>query len=298
MKKTLLSCITVLALCCSSVTAFAESSSPVLMSENISDVTDSYVQEILYEYLSEYPGHSVEIIDTVNTLIVTDNYKSLHECDFEASYKLIRNNLDYLLKRTYVETYGSNNRGLFYSDYAVPTIKQSTPYNCGIASTLEALIGNGALKNVATNKTAEKMTELADIVGYDEGNPSKRGIQAWMAETIFEEYGFGSYECINLTSYTCDFVVSDMCYSLLKGYCPIVSFTDTSELNYYTKPYRHWVAVSQINDVTKEITLVDPFNSALVSGSSSSFGGVHTVSVDEFIDAVGINDDGWIVMYG
>ncbi len=298
MKKTFLSCVAFFALCCSSTIAFAETSSTMPVYANSSGETDLHVTEILEEYMSEYPDRSREIFDSVDMLINTENYKSLHKHNAAAAYELIKDNLDYWLKRSDIVPYGSDNRGLFYSDYTVPTIKQSTPYNCGIASTLEALIGNGALKNVASNKSAKKMTELADIVEYDEGNPSRRGIQAWMAETIFNEYGFESYECINLTSYTCEYIISDMCYSLMNGYCPIVCFTDTSELNYYTIPYEHWVAVSKINDVTKEITLVDPFNSSLVSGSSSSFGGVHTVSADEFIDAVGIDVDGWIVMYG
>lgn len=104
------------------------------------------------------------------------------------------------------------------------------------------------------------------------------------------------YDAVPITVYTIDYIFNDMEHSFINGYCPIISLTDTSQLSYYNgKSYHHWVTISQIDDIHHTITIVDSFNSN-VCGGSSSFGGTHTVTYDEFIDAIGVGGDCWLVL--
>ncbi len=136
------------------------------------------------------------------------------------------------------------------------------------------------------------MTELAGYVGYDES--STEGAYAWQVRNIMNHYKSSIYDAIPITEYTIDYIITDMQNSFIKGYCPIVSL-ETSELDYYQGySYSHWVTVAQIDDVHHTITLVDPFNSAKCGGLSS-FGGSHTVTYDEFINAVG-GYDCWLIL--
>lgn len=125
----------------------------------------------------------------------------------------------------------------------------------------------------------------------------KKGAQAWQVRNIMNHYKADIYDAIPITRFTIDYIIYDMENSFIKGYCPIITLTDTSELSYYNgKSYNHWVTISGIDDLNKTITIVDPFNSDLIKDSYPSFGGVHVVTYDEFFEAVGVDCDGWLVL--
>ncbi len=110
-------------------------------------------------------------------------------------------------------------------------------------------------------------------------------------------YKTGIYDAVCITRYNVDYIISDMGYSFEKGYCPIITLNDTSELSYYEgASYSHWVTISRIDDINKTITVVDPFNSDLFVNTPSNYGGSHTVPYDEFLEAIGVGGDCWVIL--
>lgn len=275
----------------SSTATYAEK---ITENEIISSGLNKSIQELIDKYVKAFPDLQNEILGTVEIVTRMSSYISIYEQDEQEAYELLQGALDNLVSHSGISTYGADYKGTFYADYTVPAVKQSTGFNCGIAAALQAVIGNGFLTNTYSNKTAAKMTELAGYVKYDES--SKKGAQAWQVRDVMNHYEADVYDAIPITKYNIDYIFTDMENSFIKGYCPIVSLSDTSKLSYYQgQSYSHWVTVSMIDDIHHTITLVDPFNSDKCGGLSS-FGGVHTVTYDEFIDAIGVGSDCWLIL--
>lgn len=254
------------------------------------------MQEIANEYINAFPELENEIWGTIEIVTEMSGFISALEYDEKTAYDLLRNGLNSLLGSYAISTYGADYRGLFYANHTVPAIKQSTKVNCGIAAALQASIGNGYLSNTYTDESesADKMTELAGYVGYNENG--KYGAQAWQVRNIMNHYKADIYDAVPITIYTIDHVINDMKNSFINGYCPIITLNDTSKLSYYNgNSYKHWVTVVQIDDVHDTIMIADSFNST-VCGGSSSFGGIHLVSYDEFIEAIDVGGDCWLVL--
>ncbi|MBQ4166059.1 MAG: hypothetical protein IJD85_07025, partial [Oscillospiraceae bacterium] len=244
------------------------------------------IQEIVDEYVNAFPELEEEIVGTVEIVTDMPSYIETYNQDEDTAYELLRSSLNNLvchsdISTTYttaysrgaISTYGANYRGYFYANHIVPVVMQSTGYNCGIAAALQAAIGNGFLDDEDENKDAKKMTELAGYINYNE--KSKKGVRAGKVRDIMNHYKDDTYDAIPITIYNIDSILYDMEYSFIKGYCPIITLTDTSQLSYYQgRSYNHWVTVSQIDDIHHTVTLVDPFNPKLCNGLSS-FGGTH-----------------------
>lgn len=261
---------------------------------NESSIFPSQVQEMVSHYLNDYPNMRNEILETVEIIENMPSYISAYEYDPNIAYSLMESGLNNLVSHSDISTQGASYNGLFYADYTVPYVAQSTSSNCGVAAALQAAIGNNFLSNTSSNKTAAKQTQLAGYVNYNEN--SGTGAQAWQVRDILNHYQSSLYDAIPITIYTVDYILSDMENCFINGYCPVVQLNETSYLDYYNnKDYQHWVTISQINRRNNTITIVDPFNSRVVSGGNSSFGGTHTVSIDDFIDAIGVGGDCWLI---
>ena len=287
-KKTVSATLAVVMALCSNIICSAEENTAINY-----DFTAS-VQEIANKFVNEYPDMQEEILGTIKAVTEMPTYISAFEYDENMAYELLCDSIINLVSHSGVSTYGADYKGLFYANYTVPTVKQSTGYNCGIAAAIQAAIGNGFLTNTEANKSASMLTTAAGYVYYNENLTN--GVQAWQVRTIMNHYEAGVYDAIPITRYSIDYILYDMENSFVKGYCPIITLTDTSKLGYYNgNKYNHWVTVSQIDDVHKTIMIVDPFNSDCCGGLAS-FGGLHMVTYDEFMDAIGVGGDCWLVL--
>lgn len=154
-----------------STTAFADEA--VVENTAINYEFTASVQEIVNRFVNEYPYMQEEIFETVEIVTGMPTYISAFEYDENVAYELLCSSLKNLVSHSGVSTYGADYKGKFYSNYTVPTVKQSTAYNCGIAAALQAVIGDGYLSNTTANKSKSKMTEIAGYVGYDESGKKR-----------------------------------------------------------------------------------------------------------------------------
>ena len=105
------------------------------------------------------------------------------------------------------------------------------------------------------------------------------------------------YDPVCITRYNIDHILVDLQNSFVNGHCPIITLNDTSKLSYYNgHSYKHWVTIAQIDDIHETVMLVDSFNSD-ICGGEASFGGIHLVTYDEFIEAINVNcNDCWMIL--
>lgn len=263
---------------------------------NESCIFPAQVQEMVTHYLNDYPNMRNEILETVDIIENMPSYISAYERDPNIAYGLMQSGLNNLVRHSEVSTQGASYNGLFYADYTVPYVAQSTTVNCGIAASLQAAIGNNYLANTDSNKSASKQTQLAKYVEYNENGT--QGAQAYEVRNIMNHFKSGIYEAIPVTTISVDYVINDMENSFINGYCPVIQINRTIDLGYYNNNYVHWVTVSQINRRNNTITIIDPFNDNIMGGKDSSYGGVHTVNIDDFIDAIGVGYgvDSWVIL--
>lgn len=262
---------------------------------NIDNLYSVSIQGIIDEYINTFPEFEDEILGTVEIIMKTSSFISALQYDEDIAYELLRDGLDNLVGYSSISTYGTNYMGLFYANYTVPVVKQSTAVNCGIAAALQACIGNGYLQNTSENKSADKMTELAGYVSYNENGAT--GAQAWQVNKAMNRYGANIYDPVCITRYNIDHILVDLQNSFVNGHCPIITLNDTSKLSYYNgHSYKHWVTIAQIDDIHETVMLVDSFNSD-ICGGEASFGGIHLVTYDEFIEAINVNcNDCWMIL--
>ena len=258
------------------------------------------VVDLVDEYIDLYPQYKDEILETVCIITSTEDYCFVSSIDMARAYELVQNNLDFLifsLTDTGIDTQGLSN-GVYTADYTVPVVKQSKNYNCGIAAALQALIGDGFLPNTSSNKSATMQQSIEDMIDANHSVSYADHQYASLVEYALDEYSNDSYTLLIVTTYTQSSMMNKMRESLRNGYCPVVYVDDTSYLSYYgsNNSYVHYLTVSTINDLTGMVTVVDPFNSAVISGGSSSFGGTHQVTYDELMGGIGTSN-GWVICY-
>lgn len=262
---------------------------------------DINLGNILSEYILSYPQYEFQINDTFGIIVQSDNFQFALEHNPDSAYKILNDNMDFLVESLDIDNsitlpqYVSN--GIYAADYTVPVVKQQKTYNCGIAAALQALIGDGILENTSSNKSLSKQNQLENQINSSCSETYSQYQRPTMIEYILNEYSSGSYTNLIVTRYTVGNILTKMKTSLKEGYCPVVLVDDTSYLDYYNNcEYSHYVTVSRINAISGTVTVVDPFNSSLVSGSSSSFGGTHTVDDDDLIDGIGTTN-GWVICH-
>ena len=241
-------------------------------------------------YTLRYPGMSNVISGIIGEIVNSEVFIECYETDGIAAFKIIEDSLTDALKPSQFSL--SNGK---YS-VSVPTVSQlcyhpktgaELHYYCGPASSLQALIGNGKLSNIAQNQNAQKVYDVGSVMGTTSSGTYISNITSYMQQ--YYKSTSITYKTKAFTKYTYSKAIEFVKYSLKNGAAPIIRIDDTSVLDYYNgTSLTHYVTISEVDTTNNTVTLVDPHY-------NRTYQGKHTITMNEFVSLV--NKNGWISVY-
>lgn len=177
--------------------------------------------------------------------------------------------------RTIASVYdlGNNGNNLYTT---IPLIKQTSNYNCGPTSALQALYGMKRQSSVQGNTDAEKIATLMNECGTD-----KTGTMVYkMVEVLNNHSDLFDYKYTKGTSMTETEFQGKVETSLFYNMAPILH-ARTEYLTSYYKGHRsgHYIAICEVDKVNKTIRVKDCNN-------NEEYYGEHVVSVTEAYQSI------------
>lgn len=244
-------------------------------------------------YKARYPGKDKMINEIIAEITASDVFKDCFECSGKAAFQIVEDSLNDALKSDNmpVSILSSNES---YS-VNVPVVNQlcydsngaELKTYCGPASALQALIGNGKLSNVDSNKSASKVYSVGQSMGTNNSGTNISKLNNYI-QSYYSSTGT-TYKVKAFTKYSYSKAINFVKYSLSNGAAPVIRIDDTSVLGYYNNnSYTHYVTISAVDTKNNTVTLVDPHY-------LSTYRGTHKITMEEFENLV--NYDGWMCVY-
>ena len=177
----------------------------------------------------------------------------------------------------YVDSIGNDGRCVYAN---VPLIMQTSYYNCGPTSALQAIYGGHMQGNVPGTTDADKINYISSTCGT---NPNY-GTYVYKITNFLNNYNFyGTYSYFPGANLSCMSFQQKLENSLFYDMAPILH-ARTEKLKYYGGHRAgHYIAVAEVNKNSRTVTLQDCNN-------DYHFYGRHVVDISEAFGSVNLPD--------
>lgn len=252
---------------------------------------DNCAAEIKSIYKARYPEQESVIDDIVNTLSGSDEFIAIFNEEGASAFCIIEDSLQDVLEPS-AEPYMYTDE-LYTTKYLVPAVRQVDSYSCGPAATVMALIGSGASGYSYTTDTGTLnawQNSLKTQMGTNTTGTYIGEITKVLQANVPGRSGY-SYKTKAFTIYSYNKALDFIESSLIMDAVPVIRVADTSLLGYYYgHSCSHYMVVTQVDILAREITVVDPHY-------NNQYFGVHNISFSEFENMAKNSRDFWISTY-
>lgn len=231
---------------------------------------EGYFAEIVEEMMALYANDSETVREALGKGVIVEEV--IYEKAYATYLARLGLDLEGYIPRASTRAVGNNGNNIYAN---IPLIQQTTSFNCGPTSVLQALYGMNAQNSVSGANNAAKINTL-----MSNANATTGGAYVYKLRDTLNLYApYSSYSYVGASSLNISSFQTRVENSLYYDMAPILH-AETDALSYYRgNTYYHYIVISEVDRINSLIELQD-------CNHRTEYYGTHYVPLQEAFNAI------------